>query len=157
MFGKEPELYYKTRSKKTSWIGRIFSVLFVTAYITFFIYKLIRMIKRTDVTFYDTFTYAEEPSKIKITNENFFGGFALETPDTYDPFIDETIYIPKAYFKRAERKGKNFVYDTQELELEPCKLENFGSFYQEKFKTKTLNNLYCFKKMDFILEGHRSF
>ena len=157
MFGKEPELYYKTRSKKTSWIGRIFSVLFVTAYITFFIYKLIRMIKRTDVTFYDTFTYAEEPSKIKITNENFFGGFALETPDTYDPFIDETIYIPKAYFKRAERKGKNFVYDTQELELEPCKLENFGSFYQEKFKTKTLNNLYCFKKMDFILEGHFSY
>ena len=29
MFGKEPELYYNCRPKKTSWIGRIFSVSFV--------------------------------------------------------------------------------------------------------------------------------
>ena len=27
MFGKEPEFYYKKKSKKTSWIGRIFSFI----------------------------------------------------------------------------------------------------------------------------------
>ena len=58
-------------------------------------------------------------------------------------FIDEIIYFPKAFFKRAEKKGDNFTWDTVELELEPCKLEKFGSTYQEKFKSKLLNNLYC--------------
>ena len=154
MFGKEPELYYKGESKKTSWIGRIFSILFVTIYFAFFIYKLNRMLKRVDVTFYDTFTYAPEPPAVKITKENFYGGFALEHPITYDNFIDESIYIPKAYFKRAERQNNNFNWQIKELELEPCKIDNFGSIYQEKFKNKGLNNLYCFKEMDFILEGH---
>ena len=155
MFGKDPELYYKGRSKKTSWPGRIFSVLFVVSYIAFFIYKVIRMMKKTDVTFYDTFTYVPEPSKVKVTKENFYGGFALEDPETYDSFVDESIYIPKAYFKRAERKGKEFEWYIEELELERCKIENFGPIYKEKFLTKQLNNLYCFKKMDFFFR--RSF
>ena len=157
MFGKEPQLYYKREAKKTSWMGRIFSILFVVVYIAFLIYKLIRMLRKTDVTFYDTFTYSPEPSKIKVTNENFYGGFALEDPNSYDPYIDEGIYIPKASFRRAERKGDKFAWNIVDLELEPCKIEKFGSSHQEKFKTKTLNNLYCFKNMDFILEGHFSY
>ena len=150
MFGKDPEFYYKGRTKKTSWPGRIFTILFVSMYIAFFIYKLVRMMRKIDVTFYDTFTYSAEPPKVKITKKNFYGGFALEDPETYDVFIDESIYIPKAYFKRAERKGENFEWDIEELELERCKIENFGPTYQEKFKTKELDNLYCFKKTDFF-------
>ena len=157
MFGKEPELYYKGSNKKTTLIGRIFSISFITIYFVFFVYKLIRMLKKKDVTFYDTFTYAEEPPSVKITKENFYGGFALEDPNTYDVFIDEGVYIPKAYFKKAERKGDIFDWQIIELELERCKLENFGSLYQEKFKAKTLNNSYCFKDMDFVLEGHFSY
>ena len=157
MFGKEPEIYYKKSSKKTSWMGRIFSILFVLAYFAFFVYKLIRMLQRKDVSFYDTFTYADEPSKVKITNENFYGGFGIEDPETYDTFIDESIYIPKAYFKRAEKKGDDFDWETVELELETCQLEKFGPIYQEKFKSKQLHNLYCIKNMDFFLEGHFSY
>ncbi len=138
-------------------IGRIFSISFITIYFVFFVYKLIRMLKKKDVTFYDTFTYAEEPPSVKITKENFYGGFALEDPNTYDVFIDEGVYIPKAYFKKAERKGDIFDWQIIELELERCKVENFGSLYQEKFKAKTLNNSYCFKDMDFVLEGHFSY
>ena len=91
MFGKEPELYYKGKPKKTSWIGRIFSFAFVIIYFAFFVYKLVKMLKKTDCTFYDTFTYAPEPPSVKITNENFYGGFALQDPMTYDVFIDERI------------------------------------------------------------------
>ena len=157
MFGKEPDLYYKGNTKKTSWIGRILSILFFTIYFAFFAYKLIRMITKIDVTFYDTFTYSPEPPAVKITKENFFGGFALENPITYDPFIDESIYIPKAYFKRAERKGDDFEWQIIEIKLERCKLESFGTKYQEIFKTKALNDLYCFKEMNYTLEGHFSY
>ena len=88
MFGKEPELYYMGRQKKTSWIGRIFSFSFVLVYFGFFLYKLIRMLKKTDVTFYDTFAYAPEPPYIPVTHENFYFAFALEDPISYDAFVN---------------------------------------------------------------------
>ena len=157
MFGKEPELYYKGQSKKTSLFGSILTIFFVVLYCAFFSYKFSKLLRRSDITFYDTFTYEAEPPVIKITNENFYGGFALEDPDTYDYFIDESIYIPKAYFKRAEKKGDNFNWQVEELKLERCKLEKFGSIHQETFKKKDLQNLYCFQTMDFNLEGHFSY
>ncbi len=91
MFGKEPEIYYKGSSKKTSWIGRICSISFVLIYFAYFVYKLIRMLKKHDVVFYDTFVYPEKPHFINITNENFYFGFAIEDPITYDALIDEGI------------------------------------------------------------------
>jgi len=158
MFGKEPELYYKSRPKKTSWIGRILSFLFVLVYFAFFLYKLIRMLKKVDVTFYDTFTYADKPPAVPLTHNNFYIAFALEDPITYNPFVDESVYYPKAYFKRAEMKGDAFEWKIVELEVERCKLEKFGESYREVFKNVDLYNHYCFKDINnYILEGHFSY
>ena len=158
MFGKEPELYYKSRPKKTSWMGRILSFLFVLVYFAFFLYKLIRMLKKVDVTFYDTFTYADKPPAVPLTHNNFYIAFALEDPITYNPFVDESVYYPKAYFKRAEMKGDAFEWKIVELEVERCKLEKFGESYREVFKNVDLYNHYCFKDINnYILEGHFSY
>ena len=158
MFGKEPELYYKSRPKKTSWMGRILSFLFVLVYFAFFLYKLIRMLKRVDVTFYDTFTYADKPPAVPLTHNNFYIAFALEDPITYNPFVDESVYYPKAYFKRAEMKGDAFEWKIVELEVERCKLEKFGDSYREVFKNVDLYNHYCFRDINnYILEGHFSY
>ena len=158
MFGKEPELYYKTRPKKTSWMGRILSFSFVLAYFAFFLYKFIKMMKKGDVTFYDTFTYADEPPAVPITHDNFYVGFALEDPETYNPFINEGVYIPKAYFKRAEMKGSEFEWKVIPLELERCRIDKFGPSYQEVFAHIDLSNRYCFKDINnLILEGHFSY
>ena len=154
LFGKDPDLYYKGKPKKASWMGRSFTKLYLLSYLSFLIYKIIRLIRKSDITFYETFIYESEPPKVKITNENFYGGFALQDPESYDVFIDEGIYIPKASFRKAEKKGDKFQWSIVDLELEPCKIEKFGSSFQETFKKKRLNNLYCFKNMDFILEGH---
>ena len=158
MFGKEPELYYKGRPKKTSWIGRILSVAFVLIYFAFFLYKLVKMMKRVDVTFYDTFTYSPTPPVIPITHDNFYFAFALEHPITYDPFINEGIYIPKASFKRAEMKGEEFEWTVVPLEVERCQLSKFGKNYQDVYRHIDLDNYYCFKDINnFTLEGHFSY
>ena len=47
----------------------------------------------------------QKPPQVPITHDNFYVAFALEDPDSYDPFFDEGVYFPKAYFKRAEMKG----------------------------------------------------
>ena len=158
MFGKEPEFYYKTRPKKTSWIGRILSFSFVLIYFAFFLYKFIKMLKRVDVTFYDTFNYAAKPPQVHITHDNFYVAFALEDPVTYDPFLDEGVYYPKAFFKRAEMKGDVFEWDVIPLEIERCQREKFGESYQDVFKHIDLTNRYCFKDINnYILEGHFSY
>ena len=63
------------------------------------------MLQKKDVTFYDRFTYIEKPSKVKVTNENFYGGFAIEDPQTYDAFLMK-VYIN--YFKKQFYKNKLF-------------------------------------------------
>ena len=63
LFGKEPDLYYKGKSKKTSWIGRFFTELYLLSYFSFLIYKIIILIRKNDVTFYDTFTYSSDLQK----------------------------------------------------------------------------------------------
>ena len=157
MFGRKLKLYYNGKARKTSWIGTIFTFLYMSIFLSFFIYKVKRVMNKKDGTFYDTYVFTEQPPSIKLSNDNFYGGFALEDPETYDSFIDETIYFPKAYFKKAERHGNNWEWSVKELELERCQLEKFGSLYRDKFKGKPLNNLYCFKDMDETLIGHFSY
>ncbi len=156
LFAKEPGLYYKRKEKKHSWYGSIFSILYVTIYVAFFIYKLLRMLKKTDVTFYDSLEYLDDPPTIKLDNNIFYGGFALEHPVTYDQFIDETIYYPRAFFKVQTRVGDNWDVETYELELERCQLEKFGKDFQDS-TIDSLNNLYCFKEMNLTLEGTTSY
>ena len=157
IFDKSFELYYKGKSKKSTYIGSIFTICYGVIYFSFFLYKILRMINKRDITFYDTTAHLEEIPEIDATNENFYGGFALEHPETYDNFIDETIYYPKAYYKIGRLEGDDWIWTIKEIELEKCQLEKFGSTYKDKFKNKKLNNLYCFKNVNDKLLGHFSY
>ena len=157
IFGKNVELFYKGKDKQNTYFGSILTITYGIIYLAFLLYKIIRMFKKKDIIFYDTFSYLDEPPIINITNENFYGGFALEDPNSYDPFIDETIYIPKAYFKIGKRKGEEWDWKIKDVELERCNINKFGSFYKDKFKNKTLDTLYCFKEVNDQFIGHFSY
>ena len=157
LFGKEPELYFKGNSKRTSWVGRIFTVFYAMIYVAFFLYKLIRMIQNKDVDFYQTTTFTGETPSIHLTNEVFYGGFALGNPYTLKTFVDESIYYVEAYFMMGHKEGNDWVFVPKPLEVEICKLEKFGEKYREVFKNKDLDNLYCLKEMDVDLEGHTTY
>ena len=153
-FGKEPELYFKGKPKRASGFGFTLTILYVSMFIGIFLYKLIRMINRTDVKFYDSCTFLGVIPSLKLNNEDFYGGLALGIPDTLEPFVDETIYYPKAYFKVGHRVKNTWNWEIKPIDLEVCKIEKFGSKYREIFKEKPLNNLYCLKNVDGTLEGH---
>ena len=61
----------------------------------------------------------------------------MEVLEIYVPFIDETIYFPKAYYKIAKRNGNKWNWEIKLLELEKCNIT--------KFNKNTLDNLYCLK------------
>ena len=157
LFPRKLDLYYKGKPQKTSRIGTIFTLIYISIFFMVILYKLIKMLEKHNGTFYVTYEYEKEPPSIKLSKEKFYGFFALENPDTYDEFIDETIYYPKAYYKRAERNGKNWEWFVKEIELERCQIEKFGPFHRDKFKGKELNNLYCFKEVNETLMGHYSY
>ena len=148
LFGKLPELYYKGKSKKSSILGIVLTVIYIVLYIAFLIYKLVRMFKRVDVTFYDSYTFKGLPS-IKLTNNEFYGGFAM------GGMVDEKMYyLTVDYVSRVKVNGK--WQDTiKRLDTEVCKLEWFGSEYQEIFADQPLHKYYCIKDVSgMVLEGY---
>ena len=74
LFGKEPEFFYKGKSQRKSWFGQMFSVLYIILYIAFLIYKLVRMLQKVDIDFYETYAFSGIPS-IKLNNDIFYGGY----------------------------------------------------------------------------------
>jgi hypothetical protein len=147
LFGKNPELYYKGKSKKASTLGIVLTVIYIALYITFLLYKLIRMFKRIDVTFYDSYAYKDIPS-IQLTNEEFYGGFSM------GGIIDETIYNIKVQYVRGIKVSNAWKNNFTDLEIETCKLEKFGKKYQNLFQNTSLDNFYCLKNVNLTLEGY---
>ena len=144
-YGKPPELYFKGKTKKVTWIGRIFTIIFIFIYIVFFAYKLYRISQRIDITFYDTYSDKGDTPSINVTNENFNIAFSLLDGSSGELIIDETIYYPVAYFKDDEM---------EEIELEPCSIDKIGSKYKQFFEESKLNKYYCLNKVNHTLRAY---
>ena len=157
LYGKEAELYYKGNNKKTSWTGRIFTIIYFLMYGAIFIYQLVRMLKRDDVTFYDSYAFTGEPPYIQLKKENFYGGFALGDPLTLETFVDDSIYNVKAYYRSGVKKGNHWSWTTIPLQIETCKLEKFGENYRDIFKDKQIEKLHCVTELDQLLQGHLTY
>ena len=156
-FGKDVNLYFENEEKIYSWTGFIFTLIYISIYILYIFYKLVRMLRKIDVVFYDSFSYIKDHPKIKLSKDNFYGGFALEDPNTYDPIVDDSIYEAKAVFRTGKRNGAKWIWEPDKpLDLEICKKEKFGEFFQDKFNKNSLDNLYCFTEMNESLFGHFS-
>ena len=157
LYAKEAELYYKGNNKKSSLIGRIFTIIYILMYGAFFIYQLVRLLKRSDVTFYDSYAFTGEPPNIQLTKDNFYGGFALGNPLTLETYVDNSIYNVKAYYRSGVKKGSHWSWTTIPLKIETCKLEKFGENYREIFKDKQIENLHCVTSLDQLLQGHLTY
>ena len=156
LFAKLPEFYFKGKPRRSTTIGRILTIIYAIIYAAFFIYKVIRMALKIDVSFYETTTFTGEIPSIRLTNEHFYGGFGLVNPLTGNTYIDETIYYPKVEFRMGKKEGNVWDWDNKELEVEQCKIEKFGDKFRDLFKDK-IENLYCLKDLDVILEGHTTY
>ena len=150
LFGKEPEFYYKGKAQKTSYFGLIFSILYVILYIAYFIYKIVRMIQKVDIDFYETNAFSGTPS-IALNNENFYAGFSI------GGMIDKTLYYPAIqYWVETRTEGIKNDPIVKNIELEVCQLEKFGKKHQDLYKDKPLENFYCIKDIQEDLIGYGS-
>ena len=150
LFGKIPELYYKGKPKKTTYVGIILSILYVVIYIAFFIYKLVRMIKKLDIDFYETYSFIGIPS-ISLNNQNFYAGFSI------GGIVDKQIYYPVfQYWVESRTNGIKNEPIVKNIDVEVCQLEKFGKNHQDLLKDKPLQNFYCVKEIQEDLIGYGS-
>ena len=138
-FGKIPEFYIKGKPKQVTLIGRIFTFIYIILYLIILGYKIYRMSVRIDITFYDSYSNLEETPSIQINNENFYTIFTI-FDDSDNPFIDETIYYPLAYF---------FDGEMQEIEIERCNINKIGSKYRTFFQELELEKYYCLSNINY--------
>ena len=148
LFGKTPELYYNGKSKKSSSLGIGLTVFYIIIYIAFLIYKIVRMIKRIDLTFYDSYTFKGLPS-INLTNNEFYGGFGM------GGIVDERMYYLDVFYVSKYKENGAWKEKKTKLETEICQLEWFGSEYREIFADQPLEQYYCIKNVaGMVLEGY---
>ena len=146
-FGKEPEFYIKRKPKQTTLIGRIFTFIFILIYILFFVYKLIRMFKRVDITFYDTYSNIDPEFSINLLNENFPIFFTL-FDDEGLPFIDETIYYPVAIYINEK---------AEQIKIERCNEDTIHMNYKNPFlQNSQIENYYCLNDVNYIFKPYIS-
>ena len=154
LFGKEPDIYYKGKQKKTSWMGRICTLLYIAIYIFFLAYKLIRMFKRQDVSFSETNSSIGELPKIHVTNEKFLYAFAL-LDDEQRPYADRSIYEPfaMAAITTTTDDGRKMTNNTY-LDIDTCTIDDFGKNYQKYASSYDLSSFYCLKNININFEGY---
>ena len=92
LFGKEVELYYRGKSRRTTCIGAFFTIIYVSLYFAAFIYSVYRLFNKYDISFYDSYAFNGEPPNIALNSEIFYGGFALGNVSNKQPFVDDSIY-----------------------------------------------------------------
>ena len=157
LYGREANLYYKGESEKHTYTGIIFTIIYLVLYGGFIIYQLVRMLKKEDVTFYDAYAFTGEPPKIQLSNDKFYGGFALGNPLTLEPFVDDSIYFVRAFYISRIKQGDGWNIQKTPLQIETCKLEKFGENYRDLFKDKKIEKLHCPTALDQLLKGHLTY
>ena len=153
LFGKEPDIYYKGKQRKTTWMGRICTWIYIFIYLFFFIYKLDRMFKRADVSFSETNGSTGGLPKIHLNKGDYMYGLAL-SDDNGDPVYNESIYFPTAYLVGKKTVNGNVEPINIPIEFGVCDIDDFGENFKKFTSSMNLNQFYCLKNLDIELEGY---
>lgn len=156
IFAVKPQIYLDGRMKKGSWFGFFVTLLCFLGYAVLGGYYLSEMISSSNVNVVQSTEKTTEYLFFNVTQEFASFTIALEDPDTYTEFIDETIYYPKAFFKvgRRDNTTGDFVWESKEIKIERCGLDDFGENYKNLLINKPIDNRYCIKDINQTLYGH---
>ena len=152
IYSKKIGFFYNKSENIGSFFGLFLTMVYIFISLILFIYQIVKVIERKEFKVYDTTVYSQEIPSITVDINNLYFSFALEHPKTVDRFIDETIYTAKlAFIEQIKKNDKYVKVQTKYLDIEKCKVENFGKNYQNLFVKDELNNSYCIKDLNYNL------
>ena len=144
MFGYNVGLYSNGHIKEGTLFGIISTIIYIFSFIGVTIYYINETFSRKNYTFSTSTMKHENIASIKLDKEIFALNFAMEDPEDYAEYIDETIYYIKANHITGIRDPKTqaFSWYYEEIKTGPCSLDMFGEENQRFFKDGYKNN-YC--------------
>ena len=149
MYARSPNFYFKNHDRINTCFGTLLTLVYIIVSLTLFIYHSIITIQRKNFKVHDSTIYGQEIPFIDLNSNILYFAFGLEDPLTMNRFIDDSIYIPKIVFvDKAKINDELVTVYQQNLEIEKCKVINFGENYQHLFLEDELNNSYCLKKFE---------
>ncbi|EAR83220.2 ATPase, histidine kinase-, DNA gyrase B, putative (macronuclear) [Tetrahymena thermophila SB210] len=156
MFGQKIGLLYKEKPQHLTFFGGFISLLNAGLFIfVAYSYGAELFLKQNPVT-----NFSEEslrqPEQYIMTHQTFSMAFGMQDPNTFDQFIDESIYSIKVIASQMikvynQTTGQyDQVWSEEDLGPYPCKLSDFqveGSL--EYFQQLSgLDQMYCFDQSD---------
>ncbi|EAR98492.1 transmembrane protein, putative (macronuclear) [Tetrahymena thermophila SB210] len=152
IFGSQILLRFKGQHTYNTRFGSFFTLLIISVigFRLFFIVKDIFLRNSPQVILSDR--QVDDPALFEMTNSTFPVAFAMQDPKTFNAYIDESIYVIKAYqqVKRLVFNQTTNVYDSVwdtpiSLKIQPCSTLNFGNPTNSHYYLKLqYQNYYCF-------------
>ena len=154
LYGFKPQLFIGGYERNGSLLGLISTIASIIMCISISIYFFLKLFSTNEFTVITSEITPEGIESIELSNNTFYFNFALEDPITYKPFIDESIYYPKIYYKLAKRDvNEGFIWIEKILDYGPCELNDFGKNYHKFFISHNLSNYYCIKNLNETIKG----
>ena len=154
LYGFKPQLFIGGFQRSGSLLGLISTILSIIMGLSISIYFFLKLFNTDEFTVITSEITPEGIESLELSNNTFYFNFALEDPISYKPFIDETIYYPKVYYKFAQRDvEQGFIWTEKILDFGPCVLNDFGTNYHKFFIHHNLSNYYCIKNLNESIKG----
>ena len=149
-FGKAVLLKFNGSQKSQTRAGALFTLLFL-GYLIWSIYYVGRdIVLRREPRTVTSESFSEDPEPMIISPETFSFGFGIQTPDTFEHYINESIYTVQVNYNQRQKiinanDSVEAVWITAPLEIEPCTPSHFGDI-GEKFVDIGLDKIICLKR-----------
>ncbi|KAL4427059.1 hypothetical protein ABPG74_021166 [Tetrahymena malaccensis] len=152
MFGQKIQLLYKEKPEHTTFFGGLISLLNgILFIIVAYSYGGELFLKQNPVTNFSEESQAQ-PEQYIMTPQSFNMAFGMQNPDTFEQFIDESIYQIKVVGQQMtkvynETTGQyDQIWSEEDLGPYPCKISDFqveGSleYFQQ---LPGIDQMYCF-------------
>ena len=108
------------------------------------------MFKREEPITLTSESFDGNPKSMVLSPDTFSFGFGLQDPDTFDHYINESIYTVSVSYNQQQRIVNadakiDAVWTTIPLETEACTKDHFGDI-GESFADSPLDMLFCLKQ-----------
>jgi hypothetical protein len=157
IYGSKPTLKIGRLEAFKTRLGSILTITSILCILSALVYFGLDLFSSSNPKIVLSITNIDYPEKYHMSNENFGFVFGLQDVNTYNQYIDETIYTAKAFQKTATRvqvgNSSEFQWDVTPLELVRCSIDKFPDEFKELYKFSPLNDMYCLKNNSFYIDG----
>ena len=157
IYGYRPHLFIGNYQRSGSIIGLILTLYSLIFMIVISFYFILQLFDKKKVFVTHTIKENNNETILEVSKNTFYFSIELLDPYSYNVIMNEKIFYPKAYYRKAIRNKENnsfFNWTIKELNISKCSLNDFHINYQKIISNQALNQRYCIKNLNESIFGN---